>query len=203
MNKNVGNPIFETFLQSLLNYKFIQKDLIRQCIEEDLLLTCKCLIYVNCKLKLNNPIVYNIIKEMMFDLSGKSFAKKFFSSWNDQTKKGGFILNTKEIYSIYIVCEGKLTNAMKKGFAKAIESFSAEQLIQEQHFLRNIIKLIHPNPAKSEAFIMYEGKEQYVIDLISKGIELDVISVNKPSEKQPINSLTIREHLEQVENLNL
>lgn len=203
MSKNVGNPNFETFLHSLLNYKSIPVDLIRTCIEEDLLLTCKCLIYANCKLKLNNPIVYNIIREMVPHLSGKEYAKKFFSSWNDRTQKGGFILSVIEIYSIFVTSEGKLTNAMKKGFAEAIESFNAEQLIRDQHFLRDIIRLVHPNPAKSGVFTIYEGEERYIIDLISLGIELPSVNPIQQLEKQPTNNLTLKEHLEQVKNLNL
>lgn len=203
MSKNVGNPNFETFLHSLLNYKSIPVDLIEACIEEDLLLTCKCLIYTNCKLKLNNPIVYNIIKTMVPDLSGKEYAKKFFSSWNNGMQKGGFILSVKDIYSIFITSEGKLTNAMKKGFAEAIESFNAEQLIQDQHFLRDIIRLVHPNPAKSGVFTIHEGEERYIIDLIFLGIELPSLNTPQQSERQPTSSLTLKEHLEQVENLKL
>ena len=53
------------------------------------------------------------------------------------------------------------------------------------------------------AHVIKCGLQKYIIDLIFLGIELPSLNTPQQSERQPTSSLTLKEHLEQVENLKL
>lgn len=203
MNKNVGNPNFETFLQTLLSDNQLTEQLIKNCAEEDLLLTCKCLVYAHCVINTSSYNIYKAVSIVTPMLSGTDFARKFFSSWNESVKKGGLIKSPLDIFMIFIISGEKVTNAMKKGFAEAIESFNTDQLIQSQDFLSRIIKLVHPNPEKSGAIVEINGEEFYTLSLISKGIKLTSNTALYNVKDKVQSTLTIKEHLEQVKKLTL
>jgi polyhydroxyalkanoate synthesis regulator phasin len=63
-----------------------------------------------------------------------------------------------------------LTNSMKKGFAKAIESLDTYQLAKYKKSIIDISNLVHPKSANSSASITINGEDMKVLDALMKGI---------------------------------
>ena len=109
-------------------------------------------------------------------VSGTSWGKRFYSSFNTRTQSGGCIRRVddmseiKDAYSA--LATGTLTNSMKKGFASVIESFDGYQLAKYKKSVRDICNLVHPNSAKSTAVITIDNRETKVIDAIMKGLKI-------------------------------
>jgi hypothetical protein len=99
--------------------------------------------------------------------SGQEWAKRFYSSFNKKTKtSGGCIYRPDDMAEIKAVYETisniPLTNAMKKGFAHAIENLDSYQIFKYKDALIDIINLSHPNPEKSNAVVKatVDGEER-------------------------------------------
>lgn len=97
--------------------------------------------------------------------SGKNWASRFYGPYNKATKSGGCIFRPDDMSEIKDVFstlnDTTLTNAMKKGFAKAIESFDSYQLAKYKKSIIDISNLVHPNSSKA--------KTGEVLNLIMKG----------------------------------
>jgi len=130
-------------------------------------------------------------------ISGLEWSKRFYGPWDKKNKKGGVIRrpdDMEEIMQGYIAINGevettsitnskgtsiktsikgtKLTNAMKKGFKAAIESYDSYQLLKYKSSLIDIINLVHPKPADSQATVKVDGEDVYTIDAIIKGMNV-------------------------------
>lgn len=107
-------------------------------------------------------------------ISGKDYAKRFYGPYNKKTQEGGCIFRPddmteiKEVYNA--LNEGTLSNAMKKGFAKTIETLDTYQLGKYKTSIIDISNLVHPKSALSKAVITINGEKMKALDAIMKGI---------------------------------
>lgn len=108
-------------------------------------------------------------------IAGQEYAKRFYSAWNKKEQRGGCIFrpdDMSEIKDVYnALNEGVLANAMKKGFASAIEGMPTYQLAKYKKTIIDISNLVHPNSANSRATIKAEnGEVVKTLDALMKGI---------------------------------
>ena len=108
-------------------------------------------------------------------IAGQEYAKRFYGAWNKKEQRGGCIFrpdDMSEIKDVYnALNEGVLTNAMKKGFASAIEGMPTYQLAKYKKTIIDISNLVHPNSANSRATIKAEnGEVVKTLDALMKGI---------------------------------
>ena len=93
--------------------------------------------------------------------SGQSWAKYFYSKWNKKASQGGSIFRLDDITEIeacymYYNKDKSLPNAMKRGFALALESADAYEIAKYQGTgkdvsLVDIFNLVHPNSSDARA----------------------------------------------------
>ena len=107
-------------------------------------------------------------------IAGKEYAKRFYSLYNKKTKEGGCIFrpdDMSEIKDVYDALNtGTLSNAMKKGFASAIESLDNYQLAKYKKSIIDIANLVHPRSKLSNAVITVNGREMRTLDALMQGI---------------------------------
>jgi polyhydroxyalkanoate synthesis regulator phasin len=107
-------------------------------------------------------------------ISGKDYAKRFYGLYNKKTQEGGCIFrpdDMSEIKEVYnALNKGTLSNAMKKGFAKAIEALDTYQLGKYRSSVIDMSNLVHPNSSLSKAVITVDGKQMKALDAIMQGI---------------------------------
>lgn len=107
-------------------------------------------------------------------ISGKEFAKRFYGPFNKKAQQGGCIFrpdDMSEIKDVFSALNNSvLTNSMKKGFAKAIESLDTYQLSKYKKSIIDISNLVHPKSTNSSATITINGEEMKVLDALMKGI---------------------------------
>jgi polyhydroxyalkanoate synthesis regulator phasin len=77
----------------------------------------------------------------------------------------------KDVYNA--LNSGTLSNAMKKGFAKAIESLDTYLLAKYKKTVIDIANLVHPNPKNSPAYVTDEnGEKVNVLTALMNGITI-------------------------------
>ena len=107
-------------------------------------------------------------------ISGKEFAKRFYGPFNKKAQQGGCIFrpdDMSEIKDVFSALNNSvLTNSMKKGFAKAIESLDTYQLSKYKKSIIDISNLVHPKSSNSSATITINGEEMKVLDALMRGI---------------------------------
>ena len=150
------------------------RDLIEKIGLKDPYFAAQCIVYSRCLgegMRTVNHLAAALLSPF---ISGQEYAKRFYSVFNKKTKSGGCILrpdDMTEIKDVYdFLNKGKLSNAMKKGFAHALESFDNYQLSKYRANTINIANLVHPDSKKSNAVITIDGKEMKTLDAIMKGI---------------------------------
>lgn len=108
-------------------------------------------------------------------IAGTEYAKRFYGPFNKKEQKGGCIFRVddmQEIKDAYNALNPNaiLSNAMKKGFAKVIESLDTYQLSKYRKSIIDISNLVHPKSKLSNAIVTINGKEMKTIDAIMQGI---------------------------------
>lgn len=107
-------------------------------------------------------------------ISGKEFAKRFYGPFNKKAQQGGCIFrpdDMSEIKDVFSALNNSvLTNSMKKGFAKAIESLDTYQLSKYKKSIIDISNLVHPKSTNSSATVTINGEEMKVLDALMRGI---------------------------------
>lgn len=107
-------------------------------------------------------------------ISGKEFAKRFYGPFNKKAQQGGCIFrpdDMSEIKDVFSALNNSvLTNSMKKGFAKAIESLDTYQLSKYKKSIIDISNLVHPKSTNSSASVTINGEEMKVLDALMRGI---------------------------------
>lgn len=109
-------------------------------------------------------------------ISGEPWAKRFYSFWNKKDKKGGCIYRPDDMEEIKdafsTINNHTLTNAMKKGFAEAIQNLDAYSVFKYKKAIINISNLVHPNIGKCKGMIEVEGKNMVAVDALMKGVNI-------------------------------
>jgi hypothetical protein len=150
--------------------------LFKECAAENPELTAKLIIYARCVSDGMRSINQFAAALLSRYASGKSWAKKFYSLWNRKTQSGGVIYRIDDMYQILqmyhamfgevVVGEDgkskrvkKLSNAMKKAFAEAIETAPAYNLVKYSKEVLDVAGLVHPNPNNTTQVIKVFTKD--------------------------------------------
>lgn len=150
------------------------RDLIERIGLKDPYFVCQAIKYSRCMrdgMRAINHLAAALVSPF---ISGKDYAKRFYSLYNKKTKEGGCIFrpdDMSEIKEVYnALNKGTLSNAMKKGFAKAIEALDTYQLGKYRSSVIDMSNLVHPNSSLSKAVITVDGKQMKALDAIMQGI---------------------------------
>lgn len=150
------------------------RDLIERIGLKDPYFVCQAIKYSRCMrdgMRSINHLAAALVSPF---ISGKDYAKRFYGLYNKKTQEGGCIFRPddmteiKEVYNA--LNKGTLSNAMKKGFAKAIEALDTYQLGKYRTSVIDISNLVHPKSALSKAVITVNGEKMKALDAIMKGI---------------------------------
>lgn len=109
----------------------------------------KAAVYARTKFGMRS-ITHVVASELAIHARGKSWAKSFYDKIVYRPD------DMMEILSYHVAKNGKVPNAMKKGFAKAFERFSKYQLAkyrgESKGFkLIDVVNLVHPVPVEKNA----------------------------------------------------
>jgi len=146
--------------------------LVDKCARTDAYLTAQCIVYSRCirtdGLRSVNQLAAAVLARY---ISGQEFSKRFYGLFDKKNQVGGTIFrpdDISEIVAVYSSMNTKgITNAMKKGFASALEGMNTYSILKYKSSLLDVINLVHPNPNTS-AKVMVDSKEyrQKLNDLI-------------------------------------
>lgn len=107
-------------------------------------------------------------------VAGKEFAKRFYGPFDKKNQRGGCVFrpdDMSEIKDAYdaINSHATLANAMKKGFATAIEKMDTYQLAKYRKSVIDIANLVHPRSSESKATVDVNGEVLKTLDAIMQG----------------------------------
>lgn len=150
------------------------RDLIERIGLKDPYFVCQAIKYSRCMRDGMRSINHLAAALVAPFISGKDYAKRFYGLYNKKTQEGGCIFrpdDMSEIKEVYnALNKGTLSNAMKKGFAKAIEALDTYQLGKYKSSVIDMSNLVHPNSSLSKAVITVNGKQMKALDAIMQGI---------------------------------
>lgn len=156
------------------------RDLIERIGMKDPYFLCQCIVYSRCMGEGMRSINHLAAALAAPFIAGQPFAKAFYSLFNKKEKMGGCIYRADDMSEIKDVwaalntnADGKmlaLPNAMKKGFAKAIENFDVYTFGKYTSGIIDIANLVHPRSSVSKAVITVDGKNIKALDAIMNGI---------------------------------
>lgn len=150
------------------------RDLIERIGLRDPYFVCQAIKYSRCMRDGMRSINHLAAALVAPFIAGKDYAKRFYSLYNKKTKEGGCIFrpdDMSEIKDVYdALNNATLSNAMKKGFASAIESLDNYQLAKYKKTIIDMSNLVHPRSKLSSAIITIDGKEMRTLDALMQGI---------------------------------
>lgn len=162
------------------------RDLIERIAVNDPYFVCQAIVYSRCMgegMKTINHLAAALVAPF---ISGQEFAKRFYGLFDKKKGGGGCIKrpdDMSEIKDAYAsLNKAPLSNAMKKGFAKALETMDAYQLSKYPRNTINIANLVRPHSKRSKAVVEINGKEMKVIDALMRGFTVS------PDTWESINS---------------
>lgn len=150
------------------------RDLIERIGLKDPYFVCQAIKYSRCMRDGMRSINHLAAALVAPFITGKEYAKRFYSLYNKKTQEGGCIFrpdDMSEIKDVYnVLNKATLSNAMKKGFASAIESLDTYQLAKYKKSIVDMSNLVHPNSTRSTATITVDNKEMKTLDALMQGI---------------------------------
>jgi hypothetical protein len=152
------------------------KGLVDECAKEDAYFVAQSIVYSRCVGEGMRSINHLAASYLAPHCAGQEWAKRFYSLWNKRTQSGGTLFrpdDMAEIVACFSALNGtKVTNAMKKGFADALENLDAYALLKYKSSLVDVINLVHPNPKASSAVAEVNGEKVPVLSAIMKGLSV-------------------------------
>ena len=150
------------------------KSLVDACAKEDAYLVAQCIVYSRCVGEGMRSVNHLAASFLAPHCGGLDWAKRFYGLWNKKTQSGGTIFRPDDMVEI-IACfsalnKPKATNAMKKGFATAIEHLDSYALLKYKKGLIDVINLVRPNSKVSTATVDIDGERVKTIDAMMKGL---------------------------------
>jgi polyhydroxyalkanoate synthesis regulator phasin len=113
-------------------------------------------------------------------IAGQPYAKAFYGLFNKKEQVGGCIYRPDDMAEIKDVwaalntkSDGKmiaLANAMKKGFASALENLDTYSLAKYKDSVIDITNLVHPRSKLSLSTVVINGKKMKTLDALMQGI---------------------------------
>lgn len=150
------------------------RDLIERLALKDPYFVAQAIVYSRCMRDGMRSINHLAAALLSPFISGKDYAKRFYSLFDRKKKQGGCIYRVddmSEIKDVYNALNNStLSNAMKKGFANAIVNLDAYSLAKYKDTIIDISNLVHPNSALSNAVVEIDGQKIKVIDAIMNGV---------------------------------
>jgi hypothetical protein len=150
------------------------RDLIERLALKDPYFVAQAIVYSRCMRDGMRSINHLAAALLSPFISGKDYAKRFYSLFDKKKKQGGCIYRVddmSEIKDVYNALNNStLSNAMKKGFASAIVNLDAYSLAKYKDTIIDISNLVHPNSALSNAVVEIDGQKIKVIDAIMNGV---------------------------------
>lgn len=149
------------------------KTVLTACAKEDPYLTAQAIVYSRCVGEGMRSINHLAASYLAPYITGQEWAKRFYSLWDKKNQKGGTIFRPDDMAEILAAFSSmnkvKATNAMKKGFADAIERLDAYSILKYKPALIDVINLVHPDPKKSKAFVNFNDEKVTAIDAVIRG----------------------------------
>lgn len=151
------------------------KVLINKLAVEDPYFVAQCIVYSRT-LGEGMRTINNVAAAMLAPyVARQEWGKRFYSLWNRKTQSGGFVFRSDDmrecIDAFYLLTGKTATNAMKKGFADALQQLDTYQLLKYKNALRDVINIVHPNPERSNAEVLVsvgeEGNENVAVKTIT------------------------------------
>lgn len=159
------------------------RDLIERIGMKDPYFLCQAIVYSRCigeGMRSINHLAATLAAPF---ISGKPFAKAFYSLFNKKTKSGGCVYRVddmKEMKDVWAILNSYnkngeqkmlgLPNAMKKGFASVLESIDTYQMAKYKKTVIDIANLVHPNAKRSIAETVIDDKKVKTLNALMNGI---------------------------------
>jgi len=152
------------------------RDLIERIAVEDPYFVCQAIVWSRCigeGMRTINHLAAAIVAPF---IAGKDYAKRFYGLFDKKMQKGGCIFRPDDMVEIKdaycTLTKSPMSNAMKKGFASAIEKMDTYLMGKYSKSIIDIANLSHPKSKLSTAEITVKGTKIKTLDALMNGITI-------------------------------
>lgn len=151
------------------------RDLIERIALKDPYFVAQAIVYSRCVGEGMRSINHLAAALLAPFISGEEYAKRFYGLWDKKNQRGGCIFRVddmSEIKDVYAALnKSTLSNSMKKGFKKVLETLDTYQLAKYKNTVIDIANLVHPKSSLSTAMITTSnGEKMRTLDALMQGI---------------------------------
>ena len=151
------------------------RDLIERIALKDPYFVAQAIVYSRCVGEGMRSINHLAAALLAPFISGEEYAKRFYGLWDKKNQRGGCIFRVddmSEIKDVYSALnKSTLSNSMKKGFKKVLETLDTYQLTKYKNTVIDIANLVHPKSSLSNAMITTSnGENMRTLDALMQGI---------------------------------
>ena len=151
------------------------RDLIERIALKDPYFVAQAIVYSRCVGEGMRSINHLAAALLAPFISGEEYAKRFYGLWDKKNQRGGCIFRVddmSEIKDVYSALnKSTLSNSMKKGFKKVLETLDTYQLAKYKNTVIDIANLVHPKSSLSTAMITTSnGEKMRTLDALMHGI---------------------------------
>ena len=151
------------------------RDLIERIALKDPYFVAQAIVYSRCVGEGMRSINHLAAALLAPFISGEEYAKRFYGLWDKKNQRGGCIFRVddmSEIKDVYAALnKSTLSNSMKKGFKKVLETLDTYQLAKYKDTVIDIANLVHPKSSLSTAMITTSnGEKMRTLDALMQGI---------------------------------
>ena len=151
------------------------RDLIERIALKDPYFVAQAIVYSRCVGEGMRSINHLAAALLAPFISGEEYAKRFYGLWDKKNQRGGCIFRVddmSEIKDVYSALnKSTLSNSMKKGFKKVLETLDTYQLAKYKNTVIDIANLVHPKSSLSTAMITTSnGEKMRTLDALMQGI---------------------------------
>lgn len=153
------------------------RDLIERIALKDPYFVAQAIVYSRCVGEGMRSINHLAAALLAPFISGEEYAKRFYGLWDKKNQRGGCIFRVddmSEIKDVYSALnKSTLSNSMKKGFKKVLETLDTYQLAKYKNTVIDIANLVHPKSSLSNAMITTSNGEKIrTLDALMQGITI-------------------------------
>ena len=153
------------------------RDLIERIALKDPYFVAQAIVYSRCVGEGMRSINHLAAALLAPFISGEEYAKRFYGLWDKKNQRGGCIFRVddmSEIKDVYSALnKSTLSNSMKKGFKKVLETLDTYQLAKYKNTVIDIANLVHPKSSLSNAMITTSnGENMRTLDALMQGITI-------------------------------
>ena len=153
------------------------RDLIERIALKDPYFVAQAIVYSRCVGEGMRSINHLAAALLAPFISGEEYAKRFYGLWDKKNQRGGCIFRVddmSEIKDVYSALnKSTLSNSMKKGFKKVLETLDTYQLAKYKNTVIDIANLVHPKSSLSNAVITTSnGEKMRTLDARMQGITI-------------------------------